>query len=207
MSIGKKLIEQFKKPDGIFGMLAGAIMANRSSNIERNEWTLSLLELQPTDRILEIGYGPGVAIEKATNVVTNGQIIGIDHSNLMLKQASKRNAKAIENGLVKLYLGTEKSLPTFEQSFNKIYSTNVVQFWHAPVDVFARLRKMLTSDGVIATTYMPRQLNEKHGDFKITANLIVEQLKLAGFSDICVEEKWLESVLIISVLAFNTSTK
>jgi len=207
MNIGNTLIELFKKPDGMLGILAGIIMASRSSNIERNEWTLGLLKLQPTDRVLEIGFGPGVAIKKASETVTNGMIIGIDHSKVMLKQASKRNAIAIRKGTVILHLGTEESLPTLNQSFNKIYSTNVVQFWRDPVEVFRQLRKMLTSDGIIATTYMPRPLHEKQGGSQITASLIVKQLTSAGFSDIRVEEKMFESISTISVLAFNTATK
>ena len=50
---------------GLLGQLAGQVMANRSSNIERNRWMLELMRLKPRDRILEIGYGPGLALEGA----------------------------------------------------------------------------------------------------------------------------------------------
>ncbi|SHO59104.1 class I SAM-dependent methyltransferase [Vibrio quintilis] len=203
MNIGTKILNQFKQPTGMLGILAGKIMAGRASNIERNEWTLSLLKLNSTDRVLEIGFGPGVAIEKASNIVKEGVIVGIDHSAIMMNQASKRNAKAIENGRVKLYPGSDMILPESELPFDKIYSVNVVQFWPEPTEVLKRLRKMLTPDGVIATTYMPRQLNEKYACSGITAGQITAWSEAAGFSEICVEEKVFNSAPAISVLAFN----
>jgi hypothetical protein len=75
MNLTKEIIGQFKKPHGMLGVLAGAIMANRHSNIERNEWTLEQLTLKPSDRLLEIGFGPGIAIEKAARVITSGVIM------------------------------------------------------------------------------------------------------------------------------------
>ena len=62
MNIWKKISRQFGKPSGFFGKLAGFIMSHRSSNIERIKWGISLLNIQPTDIILEIGFGPGLAI-------------------------------------------------------------------------------------------------------------------------------------------------
>jgi hypothetical protein len=39
-------------------------MAHRPSNAQRNRWVVSLLDVQPTDRVLEIGFGPGIAIQE-----------------------------------------------------------------------------------------------------------------------------------------------
>lgn len=64
------------------------------NNRERNEWVVSLMEVQPNDRILEIGFGPGVAIEKLSYLVTTGFVAGIDASEIMVRQARKRNARA-----------------------------------------------------------------------------------------------------------------
>jgi hypothetical protein len=72
MSLRQNIVRQFKQPHGAVGHLAGFIMANRPSNIERNEWTLELLALKPTDYLLEVGFGPGIAIEKASQIITSG---------------------------------------------------------------------------------------------------------------------------------------
>lgn len=67
-------------------------MATRPSNLERNMRTLALVDIQPDDRVLEIGFGPGIAIERAAELARRGKVIGVDHSELMLRQASRRNA-------------------------------------------------------------------------------------------------------------------
>ena len=56
------VVRQFGHPHGIGGRLAGCVMVHRSSNRQRNRWVVSLLDVQPTDRVLEIGFGPGLAL-------------------------------------------------------------------------------------------------------------------------------------------------
>jgi SAM-dependent methyltransferase len=89
MSIIHYVYSQFGEPRGTLGRLAGYIMANRPSNIERNDWALSLLEIKPADRILEIGFGPGIAAGKAAAQAS--EVVGIDRSALMVHQAARRN--------------------------------------------------------------------------------------------------------------------
>lgn len=203
MNLKQNIVAQFKQPHGFMGYLAGFIMANRPSNIERNEWTLDLLALEPTDRLLEIGFGPGIAIEKASRIITNGLIVGVDHSETMLQQAKKLNAASIQRGVVNLQLDSVDTLPVFDRPFDKIYSANVVQFWDDPVTVFKKLRTLLVPSGVIATTYMPRLSRARDADAYVKAKEIMEQLEQAGFSSIKVEERKTKPVSTISVLAVN----
>jgi tRNA G46 methylase TrmB len=79
MKIWKFVVSQFGKPEGLFGKLAGFIMSTRPSNIERSDWGISLLDVQLTDNVLEIGFGPGIAIHKMSALTNEGMIYGIDH--------------------------------------------------------------------------------------------------------------------------------
>lgn len=54
-----RLIRQFHRPAGTLGHLSGWIMANRSSNVDRNRWAVGQLDVRPTDHVLEIASGPG----------------------------------------------------------------------------------------------------------------------------------------------------
>ena len=56
------VVRQFHRPTGFAGRAAGWVMATRGSNRKRNVWAVGLLDVQPDDRVLEIGFGPGVAI-------------------------------------------------------------------------------------------------------------------------------------------------
>ncbi len=51
------LRDQFRQPHGRLGRLAGQVMA--AANAGMNRFTVELLDVQPDDRILEIGFGPG----------------------------------------------------------------------------------------------------------------------------------------------------
>jgi hypothetical protein len=70
------VMRQFGHPRGIAGHLAGWVMAHRSSNKQRNRWVVWLLDVQPTDRVLEIGFGPGLAIAELSRRATRGMVYG-----------------------------------------------------------------------------------------------------------------------------------
>jgi protein-L-isoaspartate O-methyltransferase len=57
--------------------MAGWVMAHRRSNRLRDRWAVSLLDVHPTDRVLEIGFGPGVAIAELARRATGGKVYGI----------------------------------------------------------------------------------------------------------------------------------
>src|SRR5262249_5730893 len=87
-------------------------MAHSRSNRQRNGWVVSLLEVQPTEKVLEIGFGPGLAIAELSRRVGDcGRVYGIDHSDVMLRQATRRNAAAIVAGRVTLARASVDQLP------------------------------------------------------------------------------------------------
>ena len=68
MGLGPKLIGrlfagQLRRPQGLLGRFIGGKMARQ--NKESNDWTVSLLNIQPNDHVLEVGFGPGLAIKSA----------------------------------------------------------------------------------------------------------------------------------------------
>ena len=88
-------------------------MARTPSNQERIQWTIALLDIKPDDCLLEIGFGPGMAIERVSKIASEGFIAGVDHSAVMVRQASLLNARAIRGGKLMLRLGFVSNLPKF----------------------------------------------------------------------------------------------
>lgn len=76
------LMNLFGQPNGLLGKIGGKIMA--ASNQQINQWTVSLLDVKPSDRVLEIGFGPGVAAKKISDILLEGKYVGIDVSSVML---------------------------------------------------------------------------------------------------------------------------
>jgi hypothetical protein len=72
--IVERVVAQFGHPSGFWGQIVGWIMASRSSNRRRNGWAVSLLNVQPRDRVLEIGFGPGIAIRKMSQIAVEGYV-------------------------------------------------------------------------------------------------------------------------------------
>jgi SAM-dependent methyltransferase len=78
-----RVVRQAHKPTGPAGHVEGWIFGRRPSNVRRNRWAVELLEVQPTDRVIELGCGPGVAVAALANRATRGLVVGVDHSEVM----------------------------------------------------------------------------------------------------------------------------
>jgi SAM-dependent methyltransferase len=148
----RRLIGQFHRPHGLGGRLAGWVMAHRSSNRRRNLWVVSLLDVQPTDRILEIGFGPGIAIHALSELATGGLVYGVDHSEVMVRQAAKRNAAAIRAGRVDLRCASVHNLPAFGAPLDKIMAVNSMGMWP---EKLTRLTELRTSFAPVARSLSP----------------------------------------------------
>ena len=181
-SIRAFLRNQFGRPTGLWGHVAGRIMAGRPSNLDRIRWTISLLGIQPRDRVLEIGFGPGIAVELASKLATQGFIAGVDHSEVMVRQAGKRNATAVRNGKVALLHGSVSDLPAFQEPFDKIFTINSVHFWNDPINRFRDLRQLLKPGGLIAVTIQPRSRGATDESANRVGEELAADLERAGFS-------------------------
>lgn len=201
LGILKKFALQFGKPEGLLGSIAGKLMA--STGIKKNKWTISLLNIQKGDNVLEIGFGPGIAIELVSNVNQDGHVVGIDYSDVMLQQAQKRNKKAIQEGRVKLILADVNNVPSFDLMFDKIFSVNSIIFWKEPIETLKEIRQLLKPCGLIALTIQPYMKGATVETSKRLGNEIVNYLKQAGFSNIRMELKEMKPVAAVCVLGVN----
>src|ERR1700742_4359519 len=93
-ALDRDVVGQAHHPRGAAGRVTAWEMAHRPSNRQRSRWVVSLLDVQPADRILEIGFGPGLAIAALARAGA-GHVYGADHSGVMVRAAARRNAAAI----------------------------------------------------------------------------------------------------------------
>jgi SAM-dependent methyltransferase len=155
-ALDRDVIGQAHRPHGAAGHVTGWVFAHRPSNRQRNRWVVSLLGVRPTDQVLEIGFGPGVAIAELARAGA-GHVYGIDHSGVMVRQASRRNAAAIRAGRVTLIRASVDQLPpALDGPFDAILAVNTLAFWPAPGQRLAELRRRLAPGGRIAIVSQPR---------------------------------------------------
>jgi len=197
------ICDQFGRPTGFWGRIAGWIMATRTSNRERNAWVVRLLDVQTRDWILEIGCGPGLAIGHLNALATEGYIVGVDHSEVMLQQARRRNAEAVRLGRVDLRLASVSALSSMQEQFDKVLSVNSIQFWDSPVERLRELRSLMRPDGTIAIALQPRWKGATDGDAQAAGHELVAHLKAGGFSQVRLEVKRMKPVSVVCAMGVN----
>ncbi len=195
-AVKRFLRAQFGQPTGVLGHVVGRLMARDKSNLKRIDWTISLLDIKPTDRVLEIGMGPGVAVERASAIASHGYVVGVDHSDVMVRQAHKRNAGAVTKGKVDLRLGSASQLPAFDEPFDKIFSINSIHFWSEPVECLKALREMLKPGGMIAVTLQPRSRSATDATAEECGRDVMMHLEKAGFSGVTLEMRSMKPVAV-----------
>jgi SAM-dependent methyltransferase len=185
--LGRRIVSQFMHPRGLPGRLAGWEMALRPSNRKRNAWAVSLMDVQPPDRVLEIGFGPGIAVREIARRATRGQVLGIDRSAVMRAQAARRNAAAIRAGRVSLTVASIDDPPTFEGPFDKILAVNNMGMWSEPALRLRELAGLLRGGGLIAIVSQPRTPGATADTTAAAAGEIAGALKAAGLTAIRIE--------------------
>jgi len=190
----------FEHPRGLAGLLGGMIMA-RFTRV-RNEWMISLIDVQPGDHILEIGFGPGVLVGLLAERAADGVVEGVDVSALMLEQAGRRNRALIGSGRVRLREGSAVHLPFADNSFDKAVSSNSVQLWPDSLKGVMEMRRVLKPGGRIALVVQPvwagsdRQVVE-YGDW------LIDLLKKSEFHEIELKTRPMRPVASLCVLGIK----
>jgi cyclopropane fatty-acyl-phospholipid synthase-like methyltransferase len=188
MSFLRKIGMQFKKPTGIPGRIISNLMI--IGNRPAYETLIKDLKIQPNDKILEIGYGPGVGIELISKRFEKCDIYGIDFSELMYRRAARRNKQFIEKKRVHLLLGDFIETETGMSRFDKIFCINVVYFWNDLKKPFGKIKSLLSDDGLFCF-YMGK--NDDLNKLKFTKDDIfnkysIEQVSAAlesvGFKEV-----------------------
>jgi len=82
------LMRMFGRSQGALGRLGGLTMAR--GNYDRGTWVIDLLEIRPNDRVLEVGFGSGVLIQRVAAAAAC--VAGADLSQEMVEQVRARNA-------------------------------------------------------------------------------------------------------------------
>lgn len=187
--------QQFSHPRGRLGWLVGQVMAFR--NRERSQWVLSLLDLSGVERVLEIGYGPGADIERVSERAAH--VDGIDHSEEMLRMATARNRKQIENGRVKLCVGEAAELPYGEASFDRVFSINVAHFWSDVTGTLRGIRRVLREGGRAVIAVQPRQKGATAESSRETARRLEAAMREAGFTHVVAQIHDMKPVPVAAV--------
>jgi ubiquinone/menaquinone biosynthesis C-methylase UbiE len=142
---------QFRNPRGLVGRIAGMIML--VTNRRTNRMVVELLEIQPHEHVLEIGFGPGACVAMLAERATDGFVAGIDPSPTMMAQASARNRRSLRSGRVELRAGSVSTIPYPDESFDKVCSLNNIYFWPSHAADLREIRRTMKPGATLALAF------------------------------------------------------
>jgi len=139
------IARQSSRPRGLIGRLLGHVMAIETASL--NSEALGLLALQPSDRLLEVGFGHGRTIRLAATQVPQGFVAGVDVSEDMVRMASRRCLNLANKSQIQLMVGDSRRLPYADASFGKVLSVHTIYFWKEPVKDLGEMFRVLRPGG------------------------------------------------------------
>ena len=189
----KFIARQGRCPSGVLGRTLAHVMALETA--KANAMVLELLELQPEDQVLEIGFGHGRTLGRAAEMVRNRFLAGVDLSEEMLKVAAHSNRRFISQGKMELKLAESTRIPYPDQRFTKVYSVHTLYFWSEPDKDLQEVRRVLNEGGRLVLGFRPKD-EKALAEFPAsvyrfyTAEEVQALLRRAGFAQIRILSGW-----------------
>jgi ubiquinone/menaquinone biosynthesis C-methylase UbiE len=172
-----------------------------------DRWVVEVLEVRPNDRVLEVGCGPGVAIALLAERARSGFVAGVDPSEVMLRQAARRNRAAVRRGRVELRLGTVAELPYPDAHFTRACAIHSLYFWPSVEAGLRELRRVLTPEGLLVLAVRTQRAGasrfdpSRYGFMDEQLAEVTATLESVGFRDVSTRRRDLGRETIAAILA------
>jgi ubiquinone/menaquinone biosynthesis C-methylase UbiE len=118
----------------------GDEMEDHHSDI--TDQTLPLMDLQPADRILDLGCGTGWASRRMAKVA--GDVVGLDVADEMLRRAES-SSSAFKN--LRYLWGSAENIPAADNYFSKVLSVESFYYYADQGKALDELRRVIEPGG------------------------------------------------------------
>jgi ubiquinone/menaquinone biosynthesis C-methylase UbiE len=105
------------------------------------------LDIQPGDRVLEIGCGHGVAATSVCERLDGGHLTAVDRSPKMIEAARRRNAAYVEAGKAEFLVANLEDMDLGDRRFDKVFAVRVGLFHRDPERARALAERWLAPGG------------------------------------------------------------
>jgi ubiquinone/menaquinone biosynthesis C-methylase UbiE len=138
-------MHQAMKPHGAVGVAMGWLMGGL--NAAQNRATVDALDPPPGAAVLEIGFGPGQALEMLARSRPLSLVAGVDHSELMVARARHRLRANRGDAALDLRLGDAGDLPFPDERFDAVFAVNSFHLWPDKACALAEMAGVLKPGG------------------------------------------------------------
>jgi len=179
---------QLSHPTGLFARVMGRLMNRHNAAI--NAFAVRRLELKPSDRVLEIGFGGGVALASLLGAASF--VGGVDRSRAMVDWARARFAAAVASRRADFREGSVEAIPFKTASFDKACTVNCVYFWRSLEAGFAEIHRVLAPGGRVVVGFLPKEWMDRLGHSADifttrTSTEVLAALETSGFREAHIE--------------------
>jgi ubiquinone/menaquinone biosynthesis C-methylase UbiE len=166
----------------------GDEMEDHHSDI--TDQTLAIMDLQPGDRILDLGCGTGWASRRMARVATAGEVVGLDVADEMLRRAEQASA-GIKN--VRYVWGSAEKIPAADNTFSKVLSVESFYYYADQGKALDELRRVMAPGGklfILINLYKDNHYSLRWvGELKVPVQALseaeyIELLRQHGFQDV-----------------------
>lgn len=132
---------QLANPEGQVGLEVAEWL--NTNNRAANAAVIDQLDIQPSYRVLEIGFGNGRSVRDVLGRSTDVRYVGIDTSPTMFDEAMRFNSDPVAAGQASFHLASAEKMPFADASFDRVFAIGVIHFWRDPVPLLVEVRRVM----------------------------------------------------------------
>ena len=197
-----KKIDQCMKPHGEEGV--ETIENMNMNHQEISEFAFECVNVNDDDKILDIGCGGGVNIEKFLKLTSNN-VDGLDYSEVSVAESIKRNQNAVKEKRCKVIQANVCDMPIEDESYDLVSAFETIYFWPDIENTFKEVLRIIKSNGRFMIAQGTdgnhpddeKWLNTVEGMSLYTAPELKTLLLDAGFSGVNVFKKENDYILVV----------
>lgn len=199
------IAQQLSKPEGLGGKIIRLFM-NRV-NARLNKFAVDQLQVEASDRVLEIGFGGGLTLKPLLSQARF--VCGVDPSSDVVAMARQRFRHFVETGRAQFREGTVEALPLPDKAVDKVLTANTVYFWSSLESGLREIQRVLAPSGRLVIGFTPQvrmdRMNLPEDIFTSrSAAAIEEALWATGFLEVEIRAPWGEDQPMVATAVAGT---
>lgn len=137
-------ITQCMKPHGEEGYQT--IENMNENHKEISDFAFECVNVGKNDRILDIGCGGGVNIEKFLKL-TSGNVDGLDYSEVSVNASIRQNQNAVESGRCEVIQADVSAMPIDDENYDLVSAFETIYFWPDIENTFKEVSRIIKPQG------------------------------------------------------------